>query len=428
MKNERNIKRNGKIKRESRDFFEQMEHYQMDYFNCVDTALRFIIVIAVITMLVSMICYLNDGIKNKDDFIPVAGISIIVFIVAAIGFLFIQFLKNSILFRQGIIRNGIINFIGAALLIYIILFVGYFYSSNDLKEFFKSLFVPVTTLCAAILAIIGVHYNVSRQRQETECKNNLIFNLEHEENCKPIILQSNTENLNIKIYLKNVSNNNGFFVGFYRLNGGEIYEIAKVSYLPILPQTSYAIHNIYFNESDDQLILVYTDVNKIYYYLTFDIKDKDTVILSNNNKCDWNFFQRSISYSQDNLEKIKNNRSEKINSLDYESEVIRRKHNTKPLTTVKHGDFEFIINEAGEIITDSLLLDNLRKERLKIARELRKPAYIVFNNQQLVALATYKPSNMEEFISIYGLGEGKYKKYGNRMISIILNCNSKKPQ
>ena len=44
---------------------------------------------------------------------------------------------------------------------------------------------------------------------------------------------------------------------------------------------------------------------------------------------------------------------------------------------------------------------------------------MIFNNQQLVAIATYKPSNKEEFISIYGLGEKKYELYGVQMIEIV---------
>ena len=50
---------------------------------------------------------------------------------------------------------------------------------------------------------------------------------------------------------------------------------------------------------------------------------------------------------------------------------------------------------------------------------------MIFNNQQLVALATYKPKNREEFISLYGLGQIKYELYGERMISLIKETESK---
>ena len=47
--------------------------------------------------------------------------------------------------------------------------------------------------------------------------------------------------------------------------------------------------------------------------------------------------------------------------------------------------------------------------------------YLIFTNQQLVALATYKPENETNFISIYGLGKKKYDMYGDRIIQIIEN-------
>lgn len=414
-----------KAKKESRDFFELMETHKMDYFNLIDNIMRFIGAIALILIIVCLICYVNDGIKiqDKEILIPISGISIVVFVTSMIVFLIMQFFKNSIMFRQGIISKGIINFVGFVFIVYGVLFLGFFYGTNDLKEFFKALFVPATTLCAAILAIIGVHYTLSRQRQENECKNNLVFSLEQETAvANSIKLQSNKENLSLRLFLKNSSDNRGFLIGFYRLNSGDVYEIASVPYCPIMPQAVYCIENIRFNESDDQLILVYTDINKTYYYLTFDIKDKNTVALAANGKCDWSYFQYAVDYSKSILEKTKKGQKLKGTLLhDEESNIIKRKMETKPSKTLRQGDFEFILNEAGENITDTKLLDNLRKERLKIAREIKKPAYTVFNNQQLVALATYKPKNKEEFISIYGLGEGKYNIYGEQIIELILN-------
>ena len=46
---------------------------------------------------------------------------------------------------------------------------------------------------------------------------------------------------------------------------------------------------------------------------------------------------------------------------------------------------------------------------------------MIFNNQQLVALATYKPKDENSFISIYGLGQKKYDFYGELFIHIIIS-------
>ena len=72
----------------------------------------------------------------------------------------------------------------------------------------------------------------------------------------------------------------------------------------------------------------------------------------------------------------------------------------------------------AKAFSDIELLEKLKKERLKISRESKTKAYMIFNNQQLVAIATYKPMNKNEFISIYGLGERKYELYGEQMIAL----------
>ncbi|MDE7162595.1 MAG: HRDC domain-containing protein [Clostridia bacterium] len=51
---------------------------------------------------------------------------------------------------------------------------------------------------------------------------------------------------------------------------------------------------------------------------------------------------------------------------------------------------------------------------------------MIFNNQQLVAFATYKPDNEKSFISIYELGKKKYDLYGKAFIYIIKNYKESK--
>lgn len=417
MKREKNSN-----KKETQSFFERMENYQIDYLNMIELVIDILGLLFFIVLVVSFVLYME---YNKSFLIPIVIVSLILTVLSAIFFLFVMFSKNSILFRQGNIRNGIFNFVIFALLIYSVLFSVYFLGSNDLKDLSKALFGPVTTLCAAVLAIIGVHYNISRQREESEYKRNLIFVL-NDRKGDLLFLNSHENSISLSINIQNCSNNSGFLVGFYRLNGGEVYEIAKVSYVPILPQQNYTICNVAFNESDDQIIMIYTDINRVYYYITFDITDKSTIKIDKNNKCNWNYFEKQIASAVDFLDKSKDLK-EKINGqIDTQSLIIQRKVETKPVFTKRIGDFEYIENSNGEIVTNSRLLSILCKERLQLAREQKKPAYTIFNNQQLVALATYMPKDREEFISLYGLGEGKYNLYGERFIEIILNFEDKK--
>ncbi|MDE7168482.1 MAG: HRDC domain-containing protein [Clostridia bacterium] len=87
--------------------------------------------------------------------------------------------------------------------------------------------------------------------------------------------------------------------------------------------------------------------------------------------------------------------------------------------TVNINGFDFICDENGEIVTDSDLLEELRKRRLSLAQEERVPAYCVFSNSVLVSLATYKPVNEAEWLAIKGLGAAKFAKYGEQIITLI---------
>ncbi|MCD8372154.1 MAG: HRDC domain-containing protein, partial [Clostridia bacterium] len=66
------------------------------------------------------------------------------------------------------------------------------------------------------------------------------------------------------------------------------------------------------------------------------------------------------------------------------------------------------------------LLSYLHDLRLKIAREIDRPAYYVMANSSLVTLATYCPVTKEQFVNLYGLGGGKYSIYGNRVAGSLM--------
>ena len=47
------------------------------------------------------------------------------------------------------------------------------------------------------------------------------------------------------------------------------------------------------------------------------------------------------------------------------------------------------------------------------------PPYIIFSDKVLHALATIKPTTLEQFGCISGIGEHKLQKYGERFVSLI---------
>jgi len=75
--------------------------------------------------------------------------------------------------------------------------------------------------------------------------------------------------------------------------------------------------------------------------------------------------------------------------------------------------------------TDSLtsagygLFEELRKLRLEIAREKNLPPYIVFTDKTLIEMSARMPASRDEMLSVSGVGEAKYKKYGKRFLERI---------
>lgn len=70
---------------------------------------------------------------------------------------------------------------------------------------------------------------------------------------------------------------------------------------------------------------------------------------------------------------------------------------------------------------DEDLFQKLRQTRAEIARKKGVPAYIVFGDKTLQDMAGKKPTNIEDFADIYGVGDRKLKIYGQSFIDVINN-------
>ena len=68
---------------------------------------------------------------------------------------------------------------------------------------------------------------------------------------------------------------------------------------------------------------------------------------------------------------------------------------------------------------DEDLLIVLKQLRLKLAKEQKVPAYIIFNDVTLSQIAKLKPINENEFLKIDGVGPAKLKKFGNIFIKTV---------
>ena len=70
-------------------------------------------------------------------------------------------------------------------------------------------------------------------------------------------------------------------------------------------------------------------------------------------------------------------------------------------------------------IEDPKLFEALRQLRKDCAEEEGFPPYIVFSDKVLHSLATIKPTSLNQFGNISGIGEHKKLKYGNRFVELI---------
>lgn len=65
------------------------------------------------------------------------------------------------------------------------------------------------------------------------------------------------------------------------------------------------------------------------------------------------------------------------------------------------------------------LLEKLKALRLRIAREENMPPYIIFSDKTLIDMAAKRPTSKAEMLNVFGVGENKYAKYGERFLALI---------
>jgi DNA helicase-2/ATP-dependent DNA helicase PcrA len=68
---------------------------------------------------------------------------------------------------------------------------------------------------------------------------------------------------------------------------------------------------------------------------------------------------------------------------------------------------------------DEDVLDNLRRWRLHLSREKKVPAYVIFTDATLIALAEQMPTDEESLMEIPGIGPSKIDQYGEGVMSVL---------
>jgi len=123
------------------------------------------------------------------------------------------------------------------------------------------------------------------------------------------------------------------------------------------------------------------------------------------------------SYGEDIIKIVKEYHQTNDSS---DSQIHRRSYMPDNVDTVLINGYNFICDKNGEIITDEVLFEKLRKLRYDLSIDENLPAYCIISNLALVGLATYKPKTYDEWIAIKGLRDRTYSKYGELFIKAIM--------
>jgi ATP-dependent DNA helicase RecQ len=65
------------------------------------------------------------------------------------------------------------------------------------------------------------------------------------------------------------------------------------------------------------------------------------------------------------------------------------------------------------------MFESLREWRAGQAREQGVPAYIVFGDATLRALAEHRPSSLDQLSGISGVGQKKLDAYGEQVLEVL---------
>ena len=74
---------------------------------------------------------------------------------------------------------------------------------------------------------------------------------------------------------------------------------------------------------------------------------------------------------------------------------------------------------AAEVIPDPALLGRLKAWRAAEAKRRRVPAYVVFHDSTLEALAALRPSDLGGLKAVKGVGHVKLETYGDDLLRVL---------
>ena len=65
------------------------------------------------------------------------------------------------------------------------------------------------------------------------------------------------------------------------------------------------------------------------------------------------------------------------------------------------------------------MVERLRRWRLETARASGVPAYVIFHDSTLNAIASARPSSLADLLRVSGVGDSKLRKYGEEVLEVV---------
>lgn len=79
---------------------------------------------------------------------------------------------------------------------------------------------------------------------------------------------------------------------------------------------------------------------------------------------------------------------------------------------------KLVIGEGASVV-DAELFERLRVLRKRLADEAGVPAYIVFSDATLRAMAELRPTSHGELLGVPGVGPAKVERYGDAFLQVL---------
>ncbi len=74
---------------------------------------------------------------------------------------------------------------------------------------------------------------------------------------------------------------------------------------------------------------------------------------------------------------------------------------------------------AFEDADQEALFQALRAKRLALAKTQGVPPYVIFHDSTLADMARARPSRLEQFATLSGVGQAKLERYGEAFLAVI---------